>query len=558
MKKLLLVLLAACGSFVSTNAQQDTHIIPVKSVTYMDASQVKPLSGHQALATKKNAPARKEKSLITPKGQLEWYTMSCAIRDFTDGFLPVLNVAEKVYFAEDGKTVYLGSLFPGKFYCDDIWFEAKLNNTGDKLEFDINKPIIEVEVYEEDGTRRIATLQFGEMLEDDFGNTYGFQPFYLNVKDGESFYPDYSEIAMHSIVLFEVSGDAAIIYDTVHNPQLTPYTGNTELVKVPASAKIEDYIYTMQDAYGKEFAIKGQVAIDGNDYYFDSLIPDATERGQKWIKGTRSGNTIKLANNQFLGSDISYFLYYNGFKASGGRGSNGDYKGSITEVSFNVDAEGRITLNNPDSTFPCAFYTSGNQFQAWFFRHRIEPFKGDAQARPANITDLTLNLNFIKYGEASVEFNVDNMSMDGDYLDPAKLSYCIYIDEDTYTFTKKYHPFLAWESITNIPLNYNDGTEDSASNSIWILDDNHHVVCFYEVVFNKVGVQMIYTLDGKEYRSGITYIDRNKAITVEDPEGIHAVSLGEDRNGCTYDLSGRKVSNLGRGLYINGSKLILR
>lgn len=558
MKKLLLILVAVCCTFVSTNAQQDAHFIPIKSVTYMDASQVKPVSGHQTLATKKNAPARKEKSLITPNGQMEWYTMSCVIRDFSNGLMPLLNVANKVYFDEDGKTIYLGSLFPGKYYCDELWLEGKLNNTGDQLEFDIYKPIAEIEVIEENGTSRIATLQFGEMLEDEYGNEYGLMPFYFNVKDGKSFLPDYSDIAMHNLVIFELNGSDVTVFDKVHNPQLTPYTGNTELVKVPASAKIEDYVYTMQDAYGKEFAIKGQVAIDGDDYYFDSLIPDATERGQKWIKGTRKGNTIKLANGQFLGSDISYYLYYNGFKTTGQLTDKGDYAGKITEITFSVDAEGNITLNNPDTTFPCAFYISGNQFEAWFFRHRIEPFKGDVKARPANITDLTLNLNFLDKGEASVEFNVDNRSMDGSYLDPAKLSYCIYIDDDIYTFTKKYHPFLAWESITNIPLNYNDGTEDSASNSIWILDGNHHVVCFYEVVFNKVGVQMIYTVDGNEYRSGITYIDRSKVISVDDLEGINNISLGETHNGRTYDLSGRKVNNIGRGLYVNGSKLILR
>lgn len=561
MKKFVLFLIAAC-MLTSISAQQNAPKIPVKSITYKDMSLLNPQAKENTpLAGKKKAPKRKaDECLVTPKGTLKYYEMSCVVRDFADGLMPVMNVAEKLYFDADGKTIYFGSLLPGLYFCDDFWAPGVLNSTGDLVTFDSSKTLYRAE-YDEGNGSVYANLHLGELLFNEYEEPYGIQDLELSV-NGETYYFDYTDApkGLRSIVLFEADREGNVtVWGYIHyNNRLTPYKGNTELVQVPATAEIQDYTYTMQDFYGKEFVVKGQVAVDGKDYYFDSLIPDATYRGQKWVKGTRTGNTIKLQNDQFLGNDLSYYLYFAGLKTSGAIDDTGHLVGSKTNVSFTIDDKGVITLNNPNSTLPCAFYTSGGQCEYYFFRHRLEPFKGDVHARPANINNLRLNLrNLEKYGEFSIEFLVDNMTMDGDYIDPSKLSFCIYLDDEIYTFSKKDYPYIAWESVTNIPIDYTDATPGSASNDIYIVDDIH-VVVIHEDMFNKVGVQMIYTVEGKEYRSGITYIDRNKVISVDDPEGIRSVNANVDASLSSFDLQGRKVTEMGRGIYVVKGKRIIR
>jgi hypothetical protein len=48
-------------------------------------------------------------------------------------------------------------------------------------------------------------------------------------------------------------------------------------------------------------------------------------------------------------------------------------------------------------------------------------------------------------------------------------------------------------------------------------------------------------------------------LTGEEPDGIMGVKQSNDQNGEYYDLTGRKVQNPLRGLYIkNGKKVIVK
>lgn len=529
---------AACAQEFG-NAVAENHRIEVKQFNFLqaNASRLVPKKSHNAL--------------ITPKGEMKYYKMGAVIRDLT-GFMPVIDVANRLYFSEDGQTIYFGSLFPGVFYCDELWVEGKVK--GDKVWIDCEKPIIFYDDYDNDDIPGV-NFQMGELLLDAAGNPYAID--YLEFeKDGDHIYLDYSE-GMRPIVLFVDNGDGTVdIINTTYNIDLRPYTGNTTFSEPSASASISEYVYTYQDVYGQEHASKGRVAIDGKDYYFDNLLPDATFRTHAWIKGTRSGNTITLANDQFLGSDISYYLYYNGFKTNGQREDTGQYKGSKTNITFNVDDKGVITLNSPNSCFPCAFYISGNQFEYPTFRHRIEPFKGDVAAIPADPRDLKIYTKLLeKYGEVSISFLLDNMTADGEYLDYDLLYYCLYLDDDLYTFTKDVYEYIDGPSMTYIPYAY----RDAGNYDIYLADDGRNVACLYEDMFNQIGVQAICQIDGKQYGSNIVYIDFNGNITVVPPAGVETITAPAAPAPTNwYDLSGRKANGNRRGIFVTDGKVVIR
>ena len=578
MKKIILLFVAAC-CIMAASAQ--TNFIRVSKVNYSDAlskaippsfggaggwGEILPSFGGVGGGSKPAAPAKANQTLITPKGDCRAYLMSAVVRDIS-GMVPVIDVANKVYSDEGGKVLYFGSLFPAVIRCDELWAKAVVKDGF--AEIDCADALYNLEIVDAQGViEESAELHVGELLVDEREQPYGLQNVQFT-KDGDHYYIDYSS-GMRPIVLFAVTGDDMVtVYSTTYNHDLRPYTGNTTFNVVPDDATISEYIYGGQDAAGKEFSIKGRVAVSGNDYYFDNLLPEA---GHAWIKGTRSGNTITLPNDQYLGTEISYYLYYNGFKTTGFDSSTGQYKGDKVELTFNVDSKGVITLNNPSRTFPCAFYKSGNQFYATF-QNRIEPFLGDIVARPSDPYDLKLVTKyFAAYGENSISFCLDNISTEGSYIDPANLYYCMYLDEERYTFNRSLYPYIHEQQMTLFPYGY----KDKENYDIYLADDGRNVICFREDLFVQCGIQAVYILDGKEYVSNIVYIDEKGNVEVVDPlegepDGISSTSPdpsegGESRfSARTYDLSGRRVlpsfggvgGGLGGGCYIKGGRVIL-
>lgn len=546
MKKILLLLVAVCTMGAAHASQSERNVIYRTVRQYVDADQVMAQSAKAGLH--KSRPRKAEEALIRPKGTVKYYHMACVINDMMNGWLPLLNVANQIYFSEDGKTLYFGSLFPGRYYCDELWASGQVE--GDVVKFDCSMPLLNVPYTDGDGDH-MATLRMGELLVNAAGDPIGLQDLEMTI-DGERYWVDYSG-GMRPVVLFNDNGDGTVdIWNTTYNMDIRPYDGNTTLVELPATAKVQEYIYRATDVYGNVFAEKGRVAVDGDTYYFDSLVPDATFRNHAWVKGTRSGSTITLDNNQFIGSDISYYLYFDGFKSSK-RDTDGQYIGERTKLQFNIDSEGVITLKNPNTTFACAFYVSGNQFEYPTFRHTLEPYSGDQLKRPAPAENVKLNTKMLeKYGEVSVGFYVNNVSVDGEYLNPELLSYCIYLDEDLYTFRKSVYTYIDADAMTYIPIFYND----SGNYDIYRAMDDTNVACLYEDMFNLLGVQIVYTVDGKRSLSDIVYVDFDNNVTIVPPAGIGTV-LAREAAEEWFSLSGRKADVGRRGVIVNAGKKIL-
>lgn len=82
-------------------------------------------------------------------------------------------------------------------------------------------------------------------------------------------------------------------YSSVYTPAITDVT-----VEVPAGLTTAVYKFKGNEYQGGELNYNTKVGFDGNDVYIQGIL---TDMPNAWIKGTRNGNTVTFASNQYLG-----------------------------------------------------------------------------------------------------------------------------------------------------------------------------------------------------------------------------------------------------------------
>lgn len=84
-----------------------------------------------------------------------------------------------------------------------------------------------------------------------------------------------------------------------------------ELVELPAGAKVEEYSMAYKDSKGNDGAKFVNVAVVGNDVYFQGMSNYISD---SWVKGTKEGNAVTFAGNQYVGtySSMDSYFFYNG------------------------------------------------------------------------------------------------------------------------------------------------------------------------------------------------------------------------------------------------------
>ena len=102
------------------------------------------------------------------------------------------------------------------------------------------------------------------------------------------------------------------------------------------------------------------------------------------------------------------------------------------------------------------------------------------------------------YGYGGVQLSLTRASEDGNYLNPSKLYYNMYLDDEKYTFYPDEYPEKI-EDLTDVPYSYS-GTD------LMSYGDNH-IVYFYTTGFNKLGIQEIYKDGDQRNESEIAWLD---------------------------------------------------
>ena len=506
-------------------------------------------------ASAADSPQHAVQSTFTPEGTPVNYIMN-GFYDTVYGMMEIVGFSNTVYFADDDKTVYVGSLFPRDFPTADLWHKGVIE--GDKIRFDCND--VALTLKEDYGTYR---LHLGEYVEED--RSWVIRDLVLNYEDGHIYMEDNPVVPQRHIGLCIVNSDggAVPIYEC-RCVDLQLYDKSTEFTEVPASATVSDYIYYGDSSFSSTIAQKGRVAVDGNDYYFDSLLP---EMGSAWVKGIREGNTITLVNDQYLGNSLGYYLYYNGAERLHYNELYGNYDTTMTDLTMSVGADGTITVDDGGRCFPSA-YTAVGYLYYYAQNMRMKPYAGDVPATPPTPTDVVLFDQFNDYGVFSLVFRLENLTKEGNFLNPDCMGYYIYIDDERYTFRKRFYPNIDHD-MTLVPYGYVDARNDEYSDIV-CRDLNWNVVNLREDMFERVGVQSVYTVDGITHTSPIVYVDLDGHISEVTPDGISSTSPDPSEGGegrlsvpTWYDISGRRLlpsfGGVGGGcILVNGGKKMLK
>ena len=303
-----------------------------------------------------------------------------------------------------------------------------------------------------------------------------------------------------------------------------------EVVVLPEGVEVEEYsmIYFATATAESTTSKPINVAVDGNDVYFQGLsqyLPEA------WVKGTKDGNTVTFASNQYMGEygtyGSSYFFYA------------GDAVFTYDAEDESYSADGQIFGVLADQ------YYDGNYFDP------VLQKVTEVAAIPA--TPLIAGIEETNYGDVIV-FNIPTTDVDGNGMITSKLFYQFFIDdEDTpLTFTTQYFSKLT-ENMTVIPYGF---TEDYDFFSEYIYLNMPHDT------WQKVGIQSIYTGGGVENKSEIFWFEMPvKEQPVEAPVDLATETYSFNANAIEYgkEAEGAKPYNIqvlvgfdGDDLYIQG------
>lgn len=489
---------------------------------------------------------------VVPQGTPVRYAMNAQLVG-VDGFAPAAWVASKVSYSDDGADAYISGFFPLEFPCTtsaapaegELWVHGRADATS--VTIDCSEVALTLKT---DNGGEIA-LKMGEITLDKYDNPVSVSDVTLS-RDGQRiFLKDNAAKPSHILGLYYTHDDVIYLYSRMACPDLRPYEGHVDLVEVPATAEVKSYVYHTQKWYGAKDDHVGRVAVAGDDYYFDSLLPDV---GRSWVKGTRKGNTITLFNDQYLGISNGFYVYYFGNLVTGIDYENMVNIEEFAELTFSIDSKGNIKLNNPTKANPGAYLPDGGVFGA-AYNHTLEPYENsDVALVPSAPYDISVGDEYLDvYGGYVLDFLQDNLSVDGKYLEPSKLGYYIYLDTSDgsadpqpFTFRRDEYPYIDADEMTLVPYGYRD---------FYDYDFNHQAnmneVYIYRTDWKRIGVQSVYTNAGETKTSPIVY------ATLDRADGI-AAPVSSSSSLPAYDLSGRRVSPAHRGISIVGGKIIIR
>lgn len=456
--------------------------------------------------------------------------------------LPFDGIWGKIVEAPDNKTIYINN--PIGAYYSDAWIKGE-RTTGDTIEVKLPQQFVHEEY---DGMSNDAWL-------------YKLVPVKVE-QDGETyttFKPDSTSQTVKyvwrndSIVLVNTTQDSKLLGMCTEAGEWYGYGDYVQQYTVfdqqPVAPKDETKATQMSITYYDSGQMYGRVkkaVREGNDIYIAGLnknIPSG------WAKGTISGNKATFSGHQYMGLDTvtaSYAFFEPVSRSMVWDSEIGDSIESLTladAITFDYDAD-KGTLST-DSTFVAnQGYKMFNQVFT-YDGATIEPWTEKA-ATPLAVDASTMSyMPFSEeYGYGLLAFAPSEFDADGYILDANKLYYSIYLDDDVLTIDPDEYKLFPYET-TEIPFTYSDMLDFVNYAGMW-------QVYTFVTGIDRIGVQMIYKGGGEVRKSAITYI----SATDEDPSAVSNVAQTGKVAGVTYtDLSGRRVSRPGKGLFIQTTRL---
>lgn len=259
-----------------------------------------------------------------------------------------------------------------------------------------------------------------------------------------------------------------------------------------------------------------------------------------WVKGAIEGDKIIMKSGQYFGNDL--ILGYEFFFCAGNITYAYDEQGTLIgadlnakdEMVFDYDAEAG-TFETKDDFIEIQYDPYYETEELRFWEYYLAP-----KARPLELVGEAPKDPRITFVEAyEQERNcgytvviMENIGVNGAFLDPEKMYYNIYVNGELYVFSADLYglPF----DTSDIPYLFNNW--DSISN-----ESQNYFFTIYEP-YNKFGAQLHYELDGVTYSSNLVETELS---------GIDTLAAdAEPQTEEYYTLTGVRVAAPAPGLYI--------
>ncbi|MCI6160217.1 MAG: hypothetical protein MR681_02620 [Prevotella sp.] len=314
----------------------------------------------------------------------------------------------------------------------------------------------------------------------------------------------------------------------------------SNLVTPPANVTTRQYSMTCK---GQSTPRILDVAISGDEIYVKGLSKNK-RLANSWVKFTTDGNKATFLTNQYLGvSGLSDFggwsvnpLGFHVFAAA-----FESYDNKAEKIEFTVDPETGKIATDKLIVIMIGITDDVDGMKEFFDSMELTPFeqKAATPATPELYYCSAVESYDYTYTTTTMAFYVNNVDVDGNYLNPENMYYNAYLNDDTepFEFTRSEYYDLE-ENITNIPFNF----KDKRNNDIKAID-NQRILHFYGPSIAKVRIVMVYEADGKKFES-------EPLVASVVSSGIDSPAEGNLSPVKIYSLDGCKMKSLQKGLNI--------
>lgn len=356
-------------------------------------------------------------------------------------------------------------------------------------------------------------------------------------KDGDSWVMQREEVNDHPLIIGLVAADdASWCAYSDWDITLSPFFGET--VTPPADLKPAEWVMNIPvegDYVAGKFVNVGFT--DDDEVYmqgFSSMFPEA------WIKGSLKDGKVTFPSRQYLGADEMNNTFGYFFGATEEEVYNEEWDFTYMEITladnlvldYNADqstmtTEGTLVINKGDSELSI-----------------IDSFSAPKLRVQGDVTDFTpanpVPGYFTEPGEyaGSLYFSFPSINNEGQLLDVSNLYYRVYVDGELMTFYTDEYEGLE-EDTEEIPFTF------SNMNNLGYFGtgDVTHFFYFTFTGYRTIDIQTL-------YRDGENVYESKIVNAIGGDSGVAGIDIENALRTEWYDLSGRRVDNPGKGLWI--------
>ncbi len=299
-------------------------------------------------------------------------------------------------------------------------------------------------------------------------------------------------------------------------------------------------------------------------------IKDPVSKYQQgtWVRGTIDGNTITVPlgqnlkyqgtlNDTYMKLGILDLYDYTAY----GAGYVAQLNSSVTEVTYTISGN-TITLNGTDdSRILGVYWGDDGSWDKFGDSQSVYTLVGESDMDPVPVDPL-VPVFFLPEGvfKPEVDFRITFKDIYDRDTEAANYTFSVYVkmkdaEPSLYNFDSELYGFD--QDMIAFPLDFYDGGTPphfgyNPSNDVfWLTFED------FTDEWEEVGIQLINTVAGTEYRSNVVYVTVPSEETPE-PDAVGAIENANQTAVEYFDMQGRRINKPQNGLFImrQGGKVV--